>query len=82
MTTATTGRPPDPDIERYVEQILSMKVDSSVFVPDATREQLEFLRKPVTKAGANIEIIQTTNDEIYGTPGVRLYRRNGEYDEL
>lgn len=76
------GRPRDPKLAEYVAQILAMKVGSSSFVPDATREQLEFLRKPVADAGARIEIVQVTADEIYGTPGVRLFRHAGEYDNL
>jgi hypothetical protein len=75
------GRPRDEQIQAHVEAILAMKIGSSAFVPDATSDQLEFLRKPVKEAGAVIEIIQVTQDEIYGTPGVRLFRRAGEYDE-
>jgi hypothetical protein len=76
------GRPKDPQVAWYVEQILTMRPDTSVFVPDATSDQLEFLRKPVREAGAGIEIVRVENDEIYCKPGVRLFRREGEYDQL
>ena len=72
----------DPQIAQYVALILRMQPGMSVFVPDATTEQLEFLRKPVQKAGADIELCHVAEDEIYQQPGVRLFRREGEYDEL
>jgi hypothetical protein len=76
------GRPRDLTLEQHVEAILALKIDASCFVEGATSAQLEFLRKPVADAGAKIEIIQVTSDEIYGVPGVRIFRREGEYDQL
>jgi hypothetical protein len=82
MQQPRRGRPRDEQIANYVAQILALKIDASVFVAGATSEELDFLRKPVKAAGAVIEIMQVERDEIYGVPGVRLFRREGTVDQL
>jgi hypothetical protein len=76
------GRPADAALAGYVREILALPEDSSIFIADATRVELEFLRKPVREAGAGIEIVSVELDEIYQVPGVRVFRRTGEYDQL
>lgn len=80
--TRPAGRPRDDQLHDYVQRILALKIGTSFFLPDASRDQLEFLRKPCKDAGAQIEICQVTHDEIYGTAGVRVFRREGQYDQL
>lgn len=83
MTTATSrrGRPRDPLIRDMVRQFKSLPIDSSFFIPNAGRKQVEYLRKPVTTAGVGIEIAEVELDEIYQSPGVRIYRRLGTWDD-
>lgn len=76
------GRKKDPQLVKWVEQILALPIDASVFVPNAQPADLQFLRTPVREAGATIEIVKVNPDEIYGTPGVRLFRREGTFDQL
>lgn len=76
------GRPRDAQLQQYVQRILELPVGASFFVPDAKPDQLDFLRKPVKDAGAVIEIKQVEQDEIYGTAGVRVFRREGKVDQL
>lgn len=80
--TRSRGRPKDETLQRQVQAFLALPVDDSFFVPDAKRRDLEYLRKPVTALGANIEIHYTEDDEIYHQPGVRTWRRFGLIDEL
>lgn len=85
MTTTSEqgrGRPRDEDVAGLVEKFLSMRPGQSVFVPDATRADLEFLRAPVHRAGADIEIQTVECDVKHGTAGCRVWRRAGEYDDL
>lgn len=59
-----------------------MKPDESFFVQDGSRRDLEFLRKPVTALGGEIEIVEVLCDEIYQLKGVRCWRRTGLIDIL
>lgn len=65
-----------------VEKLKRMMPGQSFFVPGVTRADMEFLRRPVVKAGVGIRIAQVEEDEIYFQPGVRVWREEGEYDEL
>lgn len=76
------GRPVDARTKQYVDKFLTLKPGQSFFVQDAKSSDLEFLRRPVRKAGVGIRIVEITRDEIYGTRGVRCWREAGEYDEL
>jgi hypothetical protein len=76
------GRPVDVHTQVQVNQFLAMKIGQSFFVQDAKSRDLEYLRRPIKKAGAGIRIIEVKQDEIYGTAGVRCWREAGEYDEL
>lgn len=65
-----------------IEKVIRMPVGASFFVPEATRPDMEFLRRPVMRAGCGIRIAQVALDEIYQQPGVRVWREEGQYDEL
>lgn len=69
-------------LKGHVDAFLAMAVDDSFFVENVKRRHLEFLRKPVTALGANIEIVELKNDPIYGVPGTRVWRRQGLIDEI
>lgn len=77
------GRKPDPVVAAYVEQFKDFRpgVDS-FFVAGAVSKDLEFLRKPFTRAGLGLLIRRVEFDEIYQTAGVRVFRLAGEYDEI
>lgn len=86
--TRPVGRPKDESLQALVTQFLRLKpatatrLADSFFVPDAKRSDIEFLRKPVLKAGAGMQVVEVTKDEIYGVAGIRCWRIAGEYDEL
>lgn len=65
-----------------IDKVIRMPIGASFFVPEATRLDMEFLRRPVLRAGCGIRIAQVALDEIYQQPGVRVWREEGEYDEL
>lgn len=72
----------DQQTRVLVEKMKRMLPGQSFFVPDVKRADMEFLRRPVVKAGVGIRIAQVEEDEIYFQPGVRVWREEGEYDEL
>lgn len=76
------ARQQDPQLQQHVVAIRKMRIGDSVFVPDVRTDALEYLRKPVERIGVKIELVRVECDEIYQGPGVRLYRREGTYDEL
>jgi hypothetical protein len=69
-------------VEVLVEQFKDMRVGTSFFVPEVEPADVEFLRRPVTRAGCGIKIVRVENDEIYCQPGVRIWREEGSFDEL
>lgn len=69
-------------IEEYVSKLRNMRLGASFFVPDVTRQQMEWLRRPAVRAGLGITIARVECDEIYQAPGVRVWRQEGPYDEL
>lgn len=72
----------DRQIAVLVDKFVRMKPGQSFFIPDVSRADVEFLRRPVVRIGCGIKIIQVESDEIYFQPGVRIWREEGEYDEL
>lgn len=65
-----------------IQKVIRMPIGYSFFVPEATRLDMEFLRRPVLRAGCGIRIAQVALDEIYQQPGVRVWREEGPFDEL
>jgi hypothetical protein len=76
------GRQVDPATQELIQRFLDMAPGHSFFVEGLTRLDLEFLRKPASRAKVGIRIAETLNDEIYGVAGTRVWRIAGEYDEL
>jgi len=72
----------DEQVRALVNKVLRMKPGWSFFVEDVEPSDLEFLRRHVVKEKAGIRIVGVDVDEIYQTNGVRVYREQGEYDEL
>lgn len=79
---AKRGRPLPPAIQELVDKVKKYRIGDSFFVPDATRSDVEFLRRPCAARGTPISIVRVEMDEIYQQPGVRVWRREGAYDEL
>lgn len=71
-----------PAMRAHIERFAAMTPGESFFVKGARSEELEFLRKPFTRAGLGVLIRQVERDDIYKTAGVRVWRMAGEYDEL
>lgn len=65
-----------------IQKVIRMRIGDSFFVPDATRVDMEFLRRPVLRAGCGIRMVQVNLDDIYQQPGVRVWREEGEFDDL
>lgn len=76
------GRTSDAQVKVLVDKIVRMLPGQSFFIPDATRLDVEFLRRPVNAAGCGVQIVQVKEDEIYLQEGVRVWRMEGTYDDL
>lgn len=81
-TVKGRGRPMTPAIKAHVERFAAMTPGSSFFVEGAQSQDLEFLRKPFTRAGLGVLIRRVERDEVHKKPGVRVWRLAGSYDEL
>jgi hypothetical protein len=69
-------------VKVLVDRFVRMLPGQSFFIPDVTRKDVEFLRRPVLRIGCGIKILEVEQDEIYQAPGVRIWREEGPYDEL
>lgn len=76
------GRPRDAKLAGYIQQLCDLRVGQSCFFGNLTRTDIEFLRRPAVQAGINLTIRELDKDEIHMTPGVRVWREEGIYDEL
>lgn len=77
------GRTVSSDVAAYVERFKHFRAGKdSFFVEGATAKDLEFLRRPVTRAGMGILIRQVECDKIHGVAGVRVWRLAGSYDDI
>lgn len=76
------GRTAANQVAVLVEKMKRMKIGTSFFVADVKAVDMAFLRRPVTKAGVGIRIVEVEVDEIYQCHGVRVWREEGSYDEL
>lgn len=72
----------EQQVRVLVEKVTRMLPGQSFFIPDVKRADMEFLRRPLVRAGVGVRIAQVEEDEIYFQPGVRIWREVGEYDEL
>lgn len=76
---------PGPKIDEtkyaQVEAFLLMQPGESFFVAGKKAADLAYLRRPVQKAGAGIQIIEVLRDTVHQTTGVRVWRRAGSIDE-
>ena len=70
------------ETQAQLKQFAAMPVGRSFFVPGVRRVDLEYLRRPALAMGLGIRIMQIAVDDIYQQPGVRVWREEGEYDEL
>lgn len=72
----------NPTVIKVLEKFAEMTPGQSFFVPGATKRDLDFLRRPLTREGFGYTMRYVECDEIYQTSGVRVWRQHGEYDEL
>ena len=82
MASRSKGRPIAPEVQALIDKLKRYRIDDSFFVPGASRADVEFLRKPAHTQGIGIAICQVALDEIYQQAGVRVFRKEGAYDEL
>lgn len=76
------GRTAQHQVKVLVNKVLAMRIGTSFFVEGVSADDMTFLRRPVLRAGAGIRIITVECDEIYQCYGTRVWREEGEYDEL
>ena len=76
------GRTAQSQVKILIDKFVRMRPGESFFMADASREDVEFLRRPVIKMGVGIRIVEVERDEIYQARGVRIWRKEGSYDEL
>lgn len=69
-----------PHIQRYIDAFAKFRPGQSFFIPGVTRKDVEFLRQPFATTGLGVLMREVTADQKYGTPGVRIWRLHGEYD--
>jgi len=75
------GRPPDPAVQALVDKFAAfLPGRDSFFVPDVTLADVEFLRKPFLRAGLGVSFRHTNDDPCHESPGVRVWRLEGPYD--
>lgn len=79
MPREKTGK---QQVKVLVDRFVRMLPGQSFFIPDVTRLDVEFLRRPILRKGCGIKIMEVEQDEIYLAPGVRIWREEGTYDEL
>lgn len=79
MPRTKTG---DQQIKVILHKFAHMLPGQSFFMADCTRADVEFIRRPAQAMGLGITIVQVEVDEIYQQPGVRIWREEGEFDEL
>lgn len=77
-----SGRPRDPKLAAYIQQLCDFRVGQSCFFRGFKRADVEFLRRPAVQAGINLTIREVEEDEKHKVPGVRVWRDAGTYDEL
>lgn len=71
-----------PEIQELLDRVRTYRINESFFVPGVTRGDLEFLRQPCLRQGTPISIHYVARDEKHGQAGVRVFRKEGEYDNL
>jgi hypothetical protein len=72
----------DQQIKVLIDKFTAMRPGESFFVADVQPGDVEFMRRPALRVGCGIKILRVELDEIYQQPGVRIWREEGEYDEL
>lgn len=72
----------DPELQATVDAFAKLRIGASIFIKDATRADVEFLREPLTKLGIGVRIMRVECDLKHECPGVRIWRKRGAYDEL
>ena len=76
------GRTADAQVKVLIDKFVRMLPGQSFFIPGATRLDVEFMRRPAQAIGCGIRIVRVEQDEIYLQEGVRVWREEGEYDDL
>lgn len=74
------GRKADPELLKQVEHFKALKVGDSFFVEGKTAAEMEYLRRPVIRAGVGITIRNIECDVVHKTKGVRVWRLSGPHD--
>lgn len=69
-------------IDAFVAKFQAMRIGESFFIPDVNRQDMEWFRRPALRAGLGVRMARVECDDIYQCPGVRVWREEGEYDEL
>lgn len=76
------GKTAQSQVDVLIKKFERMRIGQSFFVEGVKRTDMEFLRRPAQRLGLGIRIMHVESDEIYCVPGVRVWREEGEYDDL
>lgn len=71
----------DPQITKLVDTFKRFKPGQSFFIPDGTEDDLKILRRPFRLAGLGYSTCAFDTDPIYQSPGIRVWRELGAYDD-
>lgn len=74
ITRPGNGREMSERNRRYRDGMKKLQPGESFFIEGATPKDLQFLRPVAASARINLSILAVEEDEIYGTPGTRVYR--------
>lgn len=61
--------------EKFIGKFKQIPIGHSIFIPDVERKDLEFLRRPIRRAGMNCSIWTSNPDPVHKTAGARIRRR-------
>lgn len=81
MSEDRRGAKPNPKTHAFVRKFLRLPVDASIFVENVKRKDVEYLRGPINRAGAKVQMFEVADDKVHHKPGVRMFRRAGTIDE-
>lgn len=82
MSTKAHGKQADPEMEEMIDRIAAMRLGHSFFIEGVQCSDVQCLRQPARRRGVGIAIKHVALDEIYQVAGVRVWRKEGAYDEL
>ncbi len=76
------GKREHPEVTSMIEKLAALRINESFFIPSTTRKECEFIRQPAKRKGIKLRLEEVKCDQIYQMPGVRIFRKEGAFDQL